>query len=213
MLDKFINDYFILVVFICLILHIVVGIFLNKTYYRKENKNTPMAFIPLANIYLIGSLAIHNFIGWILIILTVLNINYPVVIDNKIIIKRILPENLNGTISFVIIASSILLLLILLFKKMPKHNKQVDSDRFLTEAELMKDPATLKRNYNNFEKKESNLFQESKLDNINKQPSLNIPQPRMNNNQSMPNSFNSQPTFNNQNQIPSKNPFNRRGLK
>lgn len=216
MINQFINEYFIIVVFICLILHFTIGIFLNKIYYRKENKNTPMAFIPLANVYLLASLAIHSFVGWILVILIMLNINYPIVIDNKVVIKRILPENFGKTISLIVIFSIIILLIILLFRKNKKQELPVNNN-FLTEAELMKDPTHLKKQAQISIKKETidinqhNNFNQPRLNN-NPPLTKNIPQHSLNNTPQMPKSFNQQKSFNNQNSLYNNNPFNKRGL-
>lgn len=201
MITNFINNNFILSIFICIIIHITLGIFLNKIYYKRENKNTPMAFIPLANIFLLVSLAIHDVIGWITLILIILNMNFPIIMDEEIFIKRILPESINETLTAIILVFMILCFLILVFKKKKIKNESLDTNDFLTEAELMKDPSFLKMNA------KMNFNTNNKLE-----PKEPKPIPKFENNQvSMPKPLNQRNSFNNQSQLPTKNPF-RRGL-
>ena len=199
MITNFINNNFILSIFIFIIVHISVGIFLNKIHYKRENKNNPMAFIPLANIFLLVSLAIHDVIGWITLILIILNVNFPIIIDEEIFIKRILPESINEKLTTVILVFIIFCSLILVFKNKKTKNESLNTNDFLTEAELMKDPSFLKMNA------KTNFNTSNKLE-----PK---PIPKFENNQvSMPKPLNQHNSFNKQSQLQMKNPFNRRGL-
>lgn len=198
MITNFINNNFILSIFICIIIHITLGIFLNKIYYKRENKNTPMAFIPLANIFLLVSLAIHDIIGWITLIIVILNMNFPIIIDEEIFIKRILPESITETLTTVILLFIILCFIILALKNKKTKNESLNTNDFLTEAELMKDPSFLKMNAKmNF--------------NNNLEPQTPKPIPQFNDKQpTMPKPLNQHGSFNNQSHLTTKNPFRKR---
>lgn len=204
---NFIDNYFNLLFILAVILHLILGICINKIYERKENKKTAMAYIPLANIYLLGSLTIHKIVGWLLIIIIILNFNYPIINDDKIIIKRILPMNLNSIINLFILLSVILLFILLILKLINNKEKANYNEQFLTPAELMKNPTYLKQqsklNYQNHElpKKDSQI--------LNDMPKpLNIPKHQVNTTNTMPKPFNSQSNFN-QNRL-NNNQFNNR---
>lgn len=212
-MENFINEYFFIIIILIIIIHFIIGFILNRAYYEIEKKSTPMAFIPLANLYLIGSLSCHNIIGSILVIITLLNSSFPLNIDDKIVVKRILPENINEPLWIITIIFIGVLLITLIFKQKKYEDDNIRDDRFLTEAELMKEPSYLKKQakleykQNGLTKKES-IF----MDKNNPKP---FPTKELNNKVpprnpiEMPKPFNSQP-FNNQNQLPNNNPFNNR---
>jgi len=80
---------------IMLFIYILISIFLNKFNRLVYGKGTAMCFIPIANIYLIGKLAVNKTVGWLLVIGIFLNARYTITINNVETVYRLFPENVS----------------------------------------------------------------------------------------------------------------------
>lgn len=63
--------FLVVIIVITLAIYIAQAIFLNKFNKLVNGKGTPMAWIPIANIYLLGKLTVNKVVGWVLAILVV----------------------------------------------------------------------------------------------------------------------------------------------
>lgn len=90
---------FVILFAIALAVYIAEGIFLNKLNKLIYGKGTPMAWIPVANIYLLGKLTVNKAVGWVLIICMFLIGSYTTTINGVTTAHTILPEGINSIIS------------------------------------------------------------------------------------------------------------------
>ena len=60
--------FIVIVLILVIVLYVVLGIVLNKLNKLMYGKGTAMAWIPLANIYLLGKLTVSKLLGWILLV-------------------------------------------------------------------------------------------------------------------------------------------------
>ena len=81
--------------------YIVQGIILTKLNKLMFNKGTPMAWIPIANIYLLGKLTVNKIVGWILVIVCILSLNFSVTVNGNESTYGILPENFRSILSII----------------------------------------------------------------------------------------------------------------
>lgn len=86
---------------VLIVIYILFGIFLNKLNKLVYGKGTPMAFIPFVNIYLLGKLAVNKLVGYILVILVILNSEFSITINNKTSSAAILPEDIRNVVSII----------------------------------------------------------------------------------------------------------------
>ena len=76
----------IVVLLLAIVLYIAQALFLNKFNKYTRGKSTWQAWVPIANLYLLGDLTFNNIVGWILVILSFIK-----------------PESLNTLYNFVIV--------------------------------------------------------------------------------------------------------------
>lgn len=76
-------------------IYVVIAIFLNKFNKLVYGKGTPMCFIPFANVYLLGKLAVNKMVGWALIIGFFLTGRLTITVNNYETVYRFLPENIS----------------------------------------------------------------------------------------------------------------------
>ena len=86
---------------VLIVIYILFGIFLNKLNKLVYGKGTPMAFIPFVNIYLLGKLAVNKLVGYILVILVILNSEFSITINNETSAAAILPEDIRNVVSII----------------------------------------------------------------------------------------------------------------
>lgn len=86
---------------VLIVIYILFGIFLNKLNKLVYGKGTPMAFIPFVNIYLLGKLAVNKLVGYILVILVILNSEFSITINNETSSAAILPEDIRNVVSII----------------------------------------------------------------------------------------------------------------
>ena len=91
---------FVIVIFILVIgIYIAQAIFLNKFNKLVNGKGTPMAWIPIFNIYLLGKLTINKLVGWILVICIFLTGTYSTTVNGVESSGSILPEGVRSVVS------------------------------------------------------------------------------------------------------------------
>ena len=114
LLESFLKTFLIFAIIILvlgLIFYIMVGIFLNKFNRLITGKGTPLAFIPICNIYLLGKLTVSKLVGWLLVIGLFLSGSITTTINGVSTTKSILPGML-GTIYSKVYGIIILILFI-----------------------------------------------------------------------------------------------------
>ena len=89
----------IFVLVIAITIYVVEGIFLNKLNKLMYGKGTPMAWIPIANTYLLGKLTVNKTVGWILVACVILTSEYTTTVNGVENTYTILPEALNSIVS------------------------------------------------------------------------------------------------------------------
>lgn len=100
-MEKLIQMMFGLVIIIFAIaitIYIIQGILLNKLNKLMYGKGTPMAWIPIANIYLLGKLTVNKIVGWILITCIFLTSKFTITVNGIEKSYTILPESINSII-------------------------------------------------------------------------------------------------------------------
>ena len=116
---------------IFLVIYILIGIFLNKLNKLIYGKGTPMAFIPFANIYLLGKLTLGKPVGLILIILNLLCGTYTVEINGYARAFTILPGSISYGVSMlinIIIFGLFIYAIYLYFKIKKEKSTYIDID-------------------------------------------------------------------------------------
>ena len=84
---------------VVLIIYIALGIFLTKFHKLIYGKGSACAWIPFANIYLLGKLAVNRLVGWILVVSILLTSQISVTINGETTTKTLIPYG--GTIVFI----------------------------------------------------------------------------------------------------------------
>ncbi len=82
-----------------LVIYICCAIFLNKLNKLVYGKGTPMAWIPIANVYLLGKLAVNKIVGWILVLCFFLSGKTTVEINGVEQASSLLPSSFSGLFS------------------------------------------------------------------------------------------------------------------
>lgn len=85
-----------------LLIYIFVAVFLNKFNKLVYGKGTAMSWVPIANIYLLGKLAVNQVVGWILIACIFLTAKYTITINDKQATYYLLPKDVNDIVSFML---------------------------------------------------------------------------------------------------------------
>ena len=80
-------------------IYVVEGIFLTKLNKLMYGKGTALAWIPIANSYLLGKLTVNNIVGWTLVICTFLTMNFSTTINGIKKTTSILPYSIRNTVS------------------------------------------------------------------------------------------------------------------
>lgn len=96
-------DFFVITLIVIVVVggacYIALGIFLNKLNKLMYGKGTPMAWIPVINIYLLGKLTISKVVGWLLVLCIFATGTVTTTINGVETTKTILPEDLNSILS------------------------------------------------------------------------------------------------------------------
>ena len=79
--------------------YVAQGIILTKLNKLMYGKGTPMAWIPLANVYLLGKLTVNKIVGWVLIAFFILSCSVSISINGNETTYGILPENIRSIVS------------------------------------------------------------------------------------------------------------------
>ena len=82
-----------------IVMYIVEGIFLTKLNKLMYGKGTALAWIPIANSYLLGKFTINNVVGWLLVAATFLTMNFSTTINGIEKTTSILPDSIRSTVS------------------------------------------------------------------------------------------------------------------
>ena len=131
---EYIKNHLVVIIIICsllsLSLYVIYATTLNKLNRALYKKDTPMAWIPIINIYLLGKLTIHKLFGFVLVIGLVLGSNVTITTDNTSKIYSILPENIQGI--YYIIYSGVLVVLFV-FACIKLKNTAVEEDIMITD--------------------------------------------------------------------------------
>ena len=122
---QFLATYFIILLVIVIVIYIAIGIFLNKLNKLKYGKGTPMAFIPLVNIYLLGKLTISKPVGLILVFLPILTGTFTTNINGVENSYTLLPADINSKVSAVysLVTLGLLIYAIVLYFKIKREKK------------------------------------------------------------------------------------------
>lgn len=86
---------------ILIIIYVAQAIFLNKLNKLIYGKGTAIAWIPIANLYLLGKLTVNKIVGWILVICPFLTGTTTTTINGVEKTSTFLPEKLNSIITTV----------------------------------------------------------------------------------------------------------------
>lgn len=111
--------FLVIILLITLAIYIGISIFLNKFNKLVYGKGTVMCWIPIANVYLLGKLAINKLVGWILVACLFLTGKYTLTINGVETVYTLLPEVINSIISNLYSIT----VLILLIYAIVKYNK------------------------------------------------------------------------------------------
>lgn len=128
---------FVIVLLVIVIaIYIVQGIFLTKLNKLMYGKGTALAWIPIANAYLLGKLTINKVVGWILVIGTFSTMTFTTTLNGVEKTTSILPASISSTVSNIISIAELVLLIYAIIKyfKLKKegnmsisHSSQQDS--------------------------------------------------------------------------------------
>lgn len=91
--------FLIVILLVVLAIYIASAIFLNKFNKLVYGKGTPMCWIPIANIYLLGKLTVNKVVGWILVACVLLTGEYTTTINGVETVHNILPESISSVVS------------------------------------------------------------------------------------------------------------------
>ncbi len=76
---------FAIIVFVlAIVIYIAYGIFLNRFNKLLYGKGTPIAWIPIANLYLLGKLTFNKSVGWILVVLSFLTAETTTTVNGEV---------------------------------------------------------------------------------------------------------------------------------
>ena len=136
MVDRTFGDYFFIMfmyffigMIIVAAIYVAVAIFLNKLNKLIYGKGTPMAFIPIANVYLLGKLTLNKIVGWLLIICLILTGDISVTVNNETSTTSILPDDIQVIVSLIYSVATLVLFIYAIIKYFNlKKEKQLNSD-------------------------------------------------------------------------------------
>ena len=97
-------------------IYVLQGIFLTKFNKLINGKGTPLAWIPICNIYLLGKLSINKIVGWILVVCAVITAKYTVTINGVQTVYTILPKNITSFITSLYSATILILFIYSIIK-------------------------------------------------------------------------------------------------
>lgn len=157
---------------IILVTYVAFGIVLNKLNRRIYGYGTPMAWIPLVNLYLLGKLTINKYAGWGIVICLFLTGNYKTEVNGVTKTYAILPTGVREVVLFLTNAFILILFVYAIFKyyKLEKQavinnqmtmNNQVNNQTVINNNQGMPNQATI----NNLN--EANSFNNQNNNNIN----------------------------------------------
>ena len=121
----------ILVLVLVVAIYIVQGIFLTKLNKLMYGKGSALAWIPIANVYLLGKLTINKIVGWILVIVTFCTMTFTTTLNGVEKTTSILPESISSTVSNIlsVVEFGLLIYAIIKYfklkKELAKSNSQV----------------------------------------------------------------------------------------
>ena len=87
------------IIVIIIAIYVAQAIFLNKFNRLVNGKGTAMAWIPIANLYLLGKLTFNKIVGWGLVICSFLTSSYTTTINGVETTHSILPESISSLVS------------------------------------------------------------------------------------------------------------------
>ena len=97
----------IILIFLVLVIAAYIGIsfFINKFHKLVENKGTALAWIPVANLYILGKLLINKGFGWALVIvqviISILTSTTTVTVNGESTTTSILSSSASSTVSLI----------------------------------------------------------------------------------------------------------------
>ncbi|MBQ8892014.1 MAG: hypothetical protein IJ068_04035 [Bacilli bacterium] len=80
-------------------IYVLQGIFLTKFNKLVNGNGTPLAWIPICNIYLLGKLTVNKLVGWILVGCILITGKFTITINGVKNVYTILPKNITSFIS------------------------------------------------------------------------------------------------------------------
>ena len=92
----------ILIAILLIAIYVVLGIFLNKYNKLVNGKGTAMAWIPIANLYLLGKLTVNKVVGWVLVILTLITGTSTTTINGVETEHSLLPAGVSRIITIIV---------------------------------------------------------------------------------------------------------------
>lgn len=120
--------FIVIVLILVIVLYVVLGIVLNKLNKLMYGKGTAMAWIPLANIYLLGKLTVSKLLGWILLVVLFSISSYTTTIDGVAKSVTLLPENISSILSIVYNGVVLVLFIYAIIKiSKLKNKKNIDT--------------------------------------------------------------------------------------
>ena len=118
-------NFFIISLIIVIAIYVVIAIFLNKFNKLVYGKGTAMAWIPIANIYLLGKLTVNKAVGWVLVICTFLTDEITTTINEVETTRTIIPGKLGSILSTItsLATSGLFIYAIVKYNKLKKDIK------------------------------------------------------------------------------------------
>ena len=108
-------------------LYVLKGIALTSLNKLMNGKATPLAWIPFANIYLLGKLTFNKIIGWVLIVWLISMMTIQVGVGGTVKSYSIIPSSIRGPLMIVYLLAQIFLIIYAFCKcsKIKKNSKEV----------------------------------------------------------------------------------------
>lgn len=162
-----------LIVFLVIVIavYIVVGIFLNKFNKLVYGKGTPMAFIPFANVYLLGKLTVNKVVGLLLVFVPILTGTFTTNINGIENTYTLLPVDISSKVSIItnIVTFGLFIYAIFLYFKLKKDKEKgiYVCHKENRPLERNKESAVIENLINNKDNATSSLNSESYKNNVN----------------------------------------------
>lgn len=114
-----------IILVVLIIIYVLQAILLTKLNKLMYGKGTPMAWIPIANIYLLGKLTINKLVGWILVICCFSTGTVTTTVNGESTTTTLLPESIGSIVSIVYSISVFALFIYAIIKyfKLKKEQK------------------------------------------------------------------------------------------